>query len=592
MKNQLLKKLSAFITTAMLFSASANAQIVYTDVNPDTTITQSTNGSSAYSLDMNNDGITDVTMTAMLNGTVSRSVQVGTSSGSQVLNYSAPAPGGNVILLAKARNNNAIISSTTPSGTNSIWSNAQNVYFRRIQRIVINRPPYYANVTWGDWSNNTDRYLAVRISVAGAWHYGWVRLSVIVSMTSAVSFTIRDYAYNSIPNQPILAGETSCTVPTVTLTLSGSPSICSGSSVQFNSITNSAYLFQWFKDGNAIAGANSSSYTAFSAGAYFVKASNSCGDTNSTADTVTVFTVDTSITVSGNTLAANAANATYQWMDCTTMQIIPGATAQTFLLPQNGSFAVIVAENGCNDTSSCYTSCFQPIVAIAPNGPTSICRGDSVQFNATTNLAYLYQWYKDGNAIPGANSATYTAFSAGAYYVNVSDSCGNANSTVDTVSVLAVDTSVTAVGNTLTANAASAIYQWIDCTTMQIIPGATAQTFLPSNNGSFAVIVTENGCDDTSSCYLITSIGLLENGSASTINLFPNPATNHVTIDLGNNNQKVEVIITDVTGKIIYAATSRETQKIEVSTHGFKAGIYVVHIQTAEFRVTKKLVVE
>ena len=42
MKKQLLKNISAFIVTAMLFSASANAQIVYTDVNPDVTI--NTNG--------------------------------------------------------------------------------------------------------------------------------------------------------------------------------------------------------------------------------------------------------------------------------------------------------------------------------------------------------------------------------------------------------------------------------------------------------------------------------------------------------------------------------------------------------------------
>ncbi|MEP7171524.1 MAG: serine hydrolase domain-containing protein, partial [Bacteroidota bacterium] len=41
MKNQLQKKLSAFIVTAMMFSASANAQIVHTDVNPD--VTKNTN---------------------------------------------------------------------------------------------------------------------------------------------------------------------------------------------------------------------------------------------------------------------------------------------------------------------------------------------------------------------------------------------------------------------------------------------------------------------------------------------------------------------------------------------------------------------
>ena len=64
MKKQLLKKVYTFITTAMLFSASANAQIVYTDVNPDLTITQSSIGSSVHILDINNDTITDATLAA------------------------------------------------------------------------------------------------------------------------------------------------------------------------------------------------------------------------------------------------------------------------------------------------------------------------------------------------------------------------------------------------------------------------------------------------------------------------------------------------------------------------------------------------
>ncbi len=37
MKKQLQKKLSSFIVTAMMFSVSANAQIIYTDVIPDIT---------------------------------------------------------------------------------------------------------------------------------------------------------------------------------------------------------------------------------------------------------------------------------------------------------------------------------------------------------------------------------------------------------------------------------------------------------------------------------------------------------------------------------------------------------------------------
>ncbi|MBL0097506.1 MAG: T9SS type A sorting domain-containing protein [Bacteroidetes bacterium] len=88
-----------------------------------------------------------------------------------------------------------------------------------------------------------------------------------------------------------------------------------------------------------------------------------------------------------------------------------------------------------------------------------------------------------------------------------------------------------------------------------------------------------------------------ENSFASSINLFPNPATDKLTIALGSNNKKVEITIADMTGKVIYSKTasdpdSYQEQKIEVTTQDFAAGIYVVQIQTGEFFATKRLVVE
>lgn len=88
------------------------------------------------------------------------------------------------------------------------------------------------------------------------------------------------------------------------------------------------------------------------------------------------------------------------------------------------------------------------------------------------------------------------------------------------------------------------------------------------------------------------STGIFENSSATSINLFPNPADNHFTIALGSSNQKVEVNIADITGKIIYSTIARETQRIEVNTEDFKKGIYIVQIQSADFIGTKRLVIE
>ena len=76
------------------------------------------------------------------------------------------------------------------------------------------------------------------------------------------------------------------------------------------------------------------------------------------------------------------------------------------------------------------------------------------------------------------------------------------------------------------------------------------------------------------------------------INLFPNPALNHLTIILGSSNKKVEVTIADITGNIIYTKTEYETNKIQVNTNEFSEGVYIVQIQAAGFIGTKKLVIE
>jgi hypothetical protein len=59
--------------------------------------------------------------------------------------------------------------------------------------------------SFGIWEGLSDRYLGVRFLVEGAVHYGWVRISV----TSGIDGTISGYAYETTPNKPIIAGKTS-----------------------------------------------------------------------------------------------------------------------------------------------------------------------------------------------------------------------------------------------------------------------------------------------------------------------------------------------------------------------------------------------
>ena len=209
MKKQLLKKFYAFIIMILFSIVTANAQIVYTDVNPDSVLScSSISGCSGnYSLDLNNDGINDFIL-----GT--RSSRIGCRCGGP--------RGGH---LALADNDSALLSSTSFSwiadtaggyALNTVidsslgWTNVDHILASKLVYcglctelgVVVVRSPGS-----GNWNNIYGKYLALKIQVGTDFYYGWIKLGVGTDIDS-VSITIMEYAYNSIPNQPILSGQT------------------------------------------------------------------------------------------------------------------------------------------------------------------------------------------------------------------------------------------------------------------------------------------------------------------------------------------------------------------------------------------------
>jgi hypothetical protein len=66
----------------------------------------------------------------------------------------------------------------------------------------------------GPWAGKgkgvTDRYLGLKFVVGGEVHYGWARLSVTLAhhrQSDDVSATLTGYAYETVPNKPIIAGQ-------------------------------------------------------------------------------------------------------------------------------------------------------------------------------------------------------------------------------------------------------------------------------------------------------------------------------------------------------------------------------------------------
>jgi hypothetical protein len=186
-----------------------------------------------------------------------------------------------------------------------------------------------------------------------------------------------------------------------------------------------------------------------------------------------------------------------------------------------------------------------------------------------------------------ANSTTYTSsgtFSATLTNASGCDSVATLNLTINTVT-----NTITQSGAALTADAAGAGYQWVNCPAMTPIAGATAINYTATVNGDYAVIVTQNGCTDTSACVTVTGIGILENAFANELIVFPNPTLGKFSIDLNSVHEEITLTVTDICGKLISTNTYNQSQLIHVEIEE-APGIYLLIVESGENKALLRLI--
>lgn len=193
--NSCQKEISAGIlktNVAATTNAAASSSIIYTDVNPDSIIVN-----KLYNLDLNNDGIPDFKIT------------------DSIWRSCAPVPNCNIEITPL--NNNAVLSDAknhpyalkakdTIALNLSSWSKTSDQTLEKIQ-ITCSRTAGIISHYSGHWDNTSEqRYMGLKLIKGANTYYGWVGLSS--STYSNLPAIVTDYAFNSIPNQPILAGQT------------------------------------------------------------------------------------------------------------------------------------------------------------------------------------------------------------------------------------------------------------------------------------------------------------------------------------------------------------------------------------------------
>ena len=155
------------------------------------------------------------------------------------------------------------------------------------------------------------------------------------------------------------------------------------------------------------------------------------------------------------------------------------------------------------------------------------------------------------------------------------------------LTINSINASTSQNGNILTANATGAQYQWLNCTTNQVIAGETSQSFTASANGNYAVIVTENGCTDTSSCLTVTTVGIRELNTENVF-LYPNPAKQTVQIVFEDDDIR-QVYLLNLLGEEL--AVWEVNNKAALKLPSVPSGTYFLKIDNHEKSETVKKIV-
>ncbi len=396
-------------------------------------------------------------------------------------------------------------------------------------------------------------------SISGATSASYTTpATVIGDNASTFSVVVTNSAGSAISTNAVLTVNPAGTAPTITAQPANA-AVNVGATATFNvTATGTAPLtYQWSKNGGSISGATSASYTTPATviddnGALFsVMVSNSISNAVSNAPTLTVnsapaittqpavWSATVGATATFSVAASGTAPLTYQWRKTGTA--IGGATSASYTTPatvigDNGATFDVIVTNSLGNTGS--NGALLTVTA-APTAPaiTTQPTGQTVTVPATATFTVVasgtaplsYQWLKNGAAISGATSVSYTTpatvigDNAATFSVVAANSAGSATSTNAVLTVTAAPTAPTIttqpVSQTATVGAiatfsvtatgtAPLTYQWSK--NGAAISGATSvsyttpATVIGDNASTFTVVVTNSTGSATSNNATLT----------------------------------------------------------------------------------------
>ena len=319
----------------------------------------------------------------------------------------------------------------------------------------------------------------------------------------------------------------------------------------------------------------------------------------------------TPVTLTGN----GSAGATFQWDNGIQngVTFVP-TTTTTYTL-------TATAANGCTSTDQVIVSVNAlPVVSAGPD--INACDGSAVTLSGSGALSYTWQpAVQNGQPFIPVNSSAFivtgtdannchqtdtvqvnvvqstsstlnesacdsytlngqTYTQSGTYTQVIPNGSGcdstiTLNLSMDFSPITPVITLTNGVNMTTPAQANVSL-QWINCSDLTPIAGATGTTFTASMNGVYAVVASNACGSDTSECSTINSVGISDLSGAE-ISVFPNPTDGVLQVQVSTSMLGQTWKLYDIRGRLVVDGNI-ETESTTLSMEQLSRGTYWLHL--------------
>ncbi|GAB4133871.1 MAG: hypothetical protein Fur0041_06470 [Bacteroidia bacterium] len=371
----------------------------------------------------------------------------------------------------------------------------------------------------------------------------------------------------------------------LTATASADTTICLGAQVQLSAQSSYAGIDSvWWLPSTGLSQSNIANPVASPSvtTTYVLYVRNNYGCIDADSVTVTVVPLPgPNIVANGPTSFCIGGNVTLTAQDTTGSGVSyfwnTGDTTQSITVNASGTYSVTLTNNTQCASQSTVTVNVFPLPVINAGNDTGVCASSTVQLCATGGVSYAW-----GPSF-GLSDTTIACPTAGptqstTYIVYSTDANGCSSS--DTVSVYLYPTpSVPVISqnvSVLSSTPASG-YQWYF--NGNPITGATSQTYTPTQNGQYFVVITDaNGCSAFSAVYNMTDVGMNEM-IAGELSVYPNPSNGMFSVNIDQQGMSAILEVVDITGRTVYAQQliAASTGKYDLQLNG-ERGMYMVRI--------------